>query len=389
MEQISCRDDAADLKEELEKVKSQFNIFYTLTKTMRTTLRLDETAYIILTGLTARQGLGFNRAFLFLADNEVRVLNGFMGIGPVDGGDAQQIWNLIESQHMDLYMLIYNYRSIKDGIVQPRLMEITRSLKVPLKEEPGLACDVFRTAQSMLVSERLIQEKYANDRIIATLQLKDFAVSALRSFKGPTGMIVVDNIVTGKKITEEDLRIFSMFADQAALAIENCREYEKTLVQSQTDSLTALWNHGYFQWRLEEELASCSSNKVPLSLFLADLDYFKNFNDAFGHQQGDAALKLIAEALKACSRNTDIACRYGGEEFALIMPRLQMEEAFSTAENFRAAVERISIAGASFSVSVGLSCFPKDAANKQALIHAADLALYRAKKDGRNRVAFV
>lgn len=76
------KDDINDLKEALEKAKSQLNIFYTLTKLMRTTLRLDEIAYSILTGLTARQGLGFNRAFLFLADHERRFLNGFMGMAP-------------------------------------------------------------------------------------------------------------------------------------------------------------------------------------------------------------------------------------------------------------------------------------------------------------------
>lgn len=177
-----------------------------------------------------------------------------------------------------------------------------------------------------------------------------------------------------------------MFTGQAALAIENCFEYEKTLSQSQHDSLTSLWNHGYFQWRLEAEMAKLSKNNAPLSLLMADLDHFKKFNDTFGHYHGDIALRRIAEVLQSSSRETGIPCRYGGEEFALIIPYRKKEDAFSTAERFLTSVEQISVSGASFTVSIGLASFPQDSDNKGGVIQAADLTLYRAKEEGRIRV---
>ncbi len=102
------------LKDALEKAKSQFYIFYELTQVMRSTLRLDEIAYIILTCLTARQGLAFNRAILFLVDSPRKTIDGFMGIGPVDSEDANSVWELIEDRKMDLYALIDTYEIAKN-----------------------------------------------------------------------------------------------------------------------------------------------------------------------------------------------------------------------------------------------------------------------------------
>ncbi|RKY31120.1 MAG: hypothetical protein DRP68_05385, partial [Candidatus Omnitrophota bacterium] len=101
-----------DLRKELEKARSQFYIFYELTQAMRTTLRLEEISYIILTGLTAHHGLGFNRATLFLVEEKEKTINGLMGIGPMDSEEANRIWKAIEDQKMDLYALIKAYHKI-------------------------------------------------------------------------------------------------------------------------------------------------------------------------------------------------------------------------------------------------------------------------------------
>ena len=128
-----------------------------------------------------------------------------------------------------------------------------------------------------------------------------------------------------------------MLANQAGLAIENSQLYEKTLVMPPTDSLTELWNHGYFQYLLRVKLESAKAQLRPLlSLIMLDIDDFKIYNDTLGHQAGDTDIKEDSAALfKNQSRKMDFVCRYGGEEFAIILPYTDKKEAYLIAERLR------------------------------------------------------
>jgi diguanylate cyclase (GGDEF)-like protein len=196
----------------------------------------------------------------------------------------------------------------------------------------------------------------------------------------------VDNYITKKPITETDVRIFSMFVEQAAGAIENSQAFEDTLIKAHTDTLTLLWNHGYFQYRLDEELMKAKSNSHSLSIMMLDLDDFKKFNDTYGHIQGDNALRRIAEVLREVCRETDIICRYGGEEFSIILPSTDRDAAYNIAESLRNAVAGKEILKNKFTVSIGLATFPQDGCDKDMLVKKADIALYKAKREGKNRV---
>ncbi|MCM8824460.1 MAG: sensor domain-containing diguanylate cyclase [Candidatus Omnitrophica bacterium] len=373
------------LKGDLERAKFQFYVFYELTKAMRTTLRLDEIAYIILTDLTAHQGLGFNRALLFLINNKEKTINGFMGIGPIDPEEASKIWKLIKDQQMDLYALIENYYRIKDWPVKPKLMEFTRSLSFPLNETAGIIFEALHELNPIYIKDTS-EEKFKNDPLIKALQSKELVIAPLWSKNIPLGVVVVDNYVTGKSITDEELKILSMFINQAAGAIENSLTYEDTLLLAHTDTLTSLWNYGYFQYKLDEEIMKANSQKYELVVMMIDIDDFKKFNDTFGHQAGDDALKKVANILKQCSRKIDIVCRYGGEEFALILPNTSKDESIIIAERIRNAIESQEIMQRHITVSIGVASFPLDVKSKDELIKKADLALYRAKSEGKNRV---
>ncbi len=388
MENYQIQDKLKSLEEELEKTKSQFYIFYELTQAMRTTLRLDEISYIILTGLTAHQGLGFNRALLFLVDDLRKKIKGFMGLGPVDTEEANRIWKLIEEQKMDLYALIETYRRIKEGKIQPKLMELTRSLEFPLEESSGIIYEALYEVVPIYIKNHG-DKKYDNDPLINKLDLKEFVLAPLWSKNNPLGIIIVDNYITRKPITDEDLRILTMFINQAAGAIENSKTYEDTLLRAHTDTLTSLWNYGYFQYKLDEEIMKARATHNQLSVLMIDIDDFKKFNDAFGHQTGDEALKEVAEALQRCSRKMDLACRYGGEEFSFILPNTSKEEAITIAERMRKSIAEHPLANASFTISIGIASFPQDAQTKEEIIRKADLALYRAKKEGKNKVVAI
>lgn len=173
--------------------------------------------------------------------------------------------------------------------------------------------------------------------------------------------------------------------------IEN--DYRKKLGELiNIDELTGVYNHRFFHEALKENIVSCKKNQYPISLILLDIDFFKHYNDLYGHQNGDEVLRKIGFILKNNVRIKDIPARYGGEEFTVILPNTSEKEAIFIAEQIRLEVERWKFEGeenqpkGKITVSVGVSTFPDKAKNDVELIKSADDALYRAKFFNKNRV---
>jgi diguanylate cyclase (GGDEF)-like protein len=154
-----------------------------------------------------------------------------------------------------------------------------------------------------------------------------------------------------------------------------------------TDGMTRLPNHRHFQERFREELAQGQRNHSPVSLFLLDVDKFKQYNDSFGHPAGDEALRILARVLQENLRVSDLPARYGGEEFAVILPGTDSREAMEIAERVRAAIEREAFPHRLVTVSIGV-VVAQTFWEAEPLIAQADSALYAAKVAGRNRVQF-
>jgi diguanylate cyclase (GGDEF)-like protein len=162
--------------------------------------------------------------------------------------------------------------------------------------------------------------------------------------------------------------------------------------QSIRDGLTGLFNRHFMQISLEREVSRAARRKQTLAVFMLDLDHFKRFNDTFGHAAGDTALRSVAEVFRSNIRNEDIACRYGGEEFTIMMPDVPLTVALNRAETIRTAVANLRVpldqeTFADFSVSIGVAIYPDDGEEADQLLRRADLGLYRAKRSGRNQVA--
>jgi diguanylate cyclase (GGDEF)-like protein len=181
-------------------------------------------------------------------------------------------------------------------------------------------------------------------------------------------------------------------AEHIALALGNLHLRETLRQQSTRDSLTGLFNRRHMEESLERELRRAERAGRPLGIILFDLDYFKRFNDTFGHDAGDYLLKELAARLTAHSRKEDIACRYGGEEFLLIMPEASLQTTRHRAEQLRAEIKRMTwecrgrLLG-TVTLSCGVSAFPRHGRSPEALLHTADMALYQAKREGRDRIA--
>jgi diguanylate cyclase (GGDEF)-like protein len=196
----------------------------------------------------------------------------------------------------------------------------------------------------------------------------------------------------GGTFDEQAARAVGALAGQGAVAIENARLHRLIQKQARTDGLTSLANHREFQEQLAHEVERAQRFGVPVGLVLLDLDDFKMINDQYGHLAGDNVLKAVSGALRGAIRDIDQASRYGGEEFAVILPHTTVEGATRLAERLRQAIaERVASAPDGrqirITASFGVAGLPSHAATQVELIATADAALYRAKQSGKNRVA--
>lgn len=173
------------------------------------------------------------------------------------------------------------------------------------------------------------------------------------------------------------------------LRIRRAFDIELSRRLANTDGLTGLCNHRHLHERLAQEIERAERYDRPLSVVMADLDHFKDFNDSHGHPRGDELLIRVAQTLRQVSRKADIVARYGGEEFTLILPETPASDAGVLAERARQAIDQIEIGGVRpISVSIGVASY-SSGLSQETLIEAADAALYAAKRRGRNRVCFV
>ena len=211
-------------------------------------------------------------------------------------------------------------------------------------------------------------------------------------------MIVVPLLVNGEAIgtlnigrmggreasfSANEFELTQLFAGQASIALQNAEIHGAVRVRAEHDALTGLRNHGSFQRELLETLAGASG---PISILMLDLDSFKGYNDACGHPAGDSLLAALATVLRSATRDGDCLYRYGGDEFAAILPGADRQAAHEVAERIRHAVTELSdtIGGPRVTISIGVACYPDDGRTKDVLVGVADRALYLAKPVGRS-----
>jgi two-component system cell cycle response regulator len=176
------------------------------------------------------------------------------------------------------------------------------------------------------------------------------------------------------------------FCEHASLALRNASLVEELRAMAATDGLTRVANRRSFEVALAREIARSRRTDEPTSLVLVDIDHFKALNDRYGHQAGDEVLKAVAAALVEGCRAADVVARYGGEEFVVVLHSCATASAMETAERLRAAVSAVDVGTGGVTASFGVATFPYDAGDPHALVKTADTALYRAKREGRNRV---
>jgi diguanylate cyclase (GGDEF)-like protein len=253
----------------------------------------------------------------------------------------------------------------------------------------GLTHRILEEGQLFIV-EDTDDAPFFNNPLAVDEGIRSLIAIPLKVKEKTVGILYVDDFAP-RRFPEERLRLLPILASFAAMSIDNARLHERMRALACTDGLTGLYNHRQFKQMFRDEMGRAVRYQKALALIMLDIDDFKKFNDTYGHPAGDNVLTTVACILRKSLRECDLAFRYGGEEFILLLPETCMEEALVAAERVRSAIERDSARSLAkvargVTVSVGVASYPRDGSDADGLLRVVDDLLYRAKGLGKNQV---
>jgi diguanylate cyclase (GGDEF)-like protein/excisionase family DNA binding protein len=258
-------------------------------------------------------------------------------------------------------------------------------LAATIPADTGVGGHVVRTGEAQLVQDELGDTRVAHLAGLGPLA-GALIVAPLRSGDRVQGLLTIERLGEQARFSDEEFDLVKLFAAHVSIALQNAEAHRAVELRAETDTLTGLWNHG----ALIDHLDHLVAQRTKFSMLMVDLDFFKRYNDRFGHQAGNVVLQHIAGILRASCRETDRVFRYGGDEFVLVLPSAALAGARAVAEKIQVAVNSFSIGRpmpTPLTCSIGIAAFPKDGADSQSIILAADRACYAGKRAGRARIA--
>ena len=210
----------------------------------------------------------------------------------------------------------------------------------------------------------------------------------MSSGRGLVGILALSEKRSNTPYSIDEIDLLINFTSESAVALENAQLYIATKEKVYTDELTGLLNHGHFHQRIDEEISRCCRFGSVFSVLFLDIDLFKSYNDTFGHLAGDEILRQAAQCIKSSIRVIDVAFRYGGDEFAVMLPESSLEDALHVGERIRKRIQgEMDSKGVALTCSIGIAAWPTDGISREGVIQAADKALYWSKQKGRNQVS--
>jgi diguanylate cyclase (GGDEF)-like protein len=315
----------------------------------------------------------------------------------IDATDPVHTYESIVTQAADLVkaerasLLLFDEAQNVLTVTAARGLRDPISAIQPIRPGEGIAGSVLMNGRAFVGDVGELGKRHSPARGYKTKSFLSYPITiANRKF----GVLNLADKEGGAVLTPEDLSTIELVAPQIALALERAAWQTRAnhfQLMSITDPLTGLHNRRYLEARLAEELSRSRRYNYPLSFMMIDIDDFKLYNDRNGHQAGDVALEKTAQCLRAALRKVDVASRYGGEEFSILLPQTTLQEAGAIADRIRRKIisekfphGKTQPSGA-VTVSIGLSSFSAELDSAEAIIRAADRALYHAKKQGKNR----
>lgn len=247
----------------------------------------------------------------------------------------------------------------------------------------GLSASALRSGRSVIENDVSKISNY----VPGFVETRSEMCVPLIFFGEKLGVVALESEKLGN-FRKDDVASLEAVADIVAGAIQNAKYFERAKQLAYVDGLTGIFNRRYFELRIAEELERASRYESQLTVIMIDIDNFKRLNDEFGHLLGDEVLRHVSQIFQQQLRKGDIVCRYGGEEFAIVVPQTAPENAFEAAEKLRRIVESWYFPGVprKVTISAGLAGFPRHGRTRDEIVASADGALYGAKQGGRNRV---
>jgi len=315
----------------------------------------------------------------------------------IDASDPAQTYQSIVAQSSDLLNSERGSLLLLDESANSLTLTAARGMRAALNDvEPvlvgeGIAGFVAREGKPLVGTTDDLGQPSSSDRGYKTKSFISYPIAiGDRKF----GVLNLTDKVGGGVYDAADLSVIELVAPQIALALERASWQQRAnqfQLMSITDPLTGLHNRRYLEARLAEELSRSKRYDYPLSFMMIDIDDFKLYNDRNGHQAGDRALEITAQCLRAALRKVDVASRYGGEEFSILLPQTTLQEAGVLADRVRRKILSAQFPHGksqplgAVSVSIGLSTLSASLDSAEAIVRAADRALYHAKSHGKNR----
>ncbi|WP_239618584.1 GGDEF domain-containing protein [Cohnella mopanensis] len=373
---------------QLYKQSRHLSILKEISIAIQSTMEVGKLLHIILTAITAGYGLGFNRALLFLVDDKGSNLQGAVGIGSMTKEQGISTWNNVVSRRMNLGDFIALMEDAQFRDID--LIKLLRDIEIPLNSGNHIFHQALTEKKPIIVRE-LDWSDTVQRQLAETFQMTSFAIVPMLNQGNMVGVIVVDNNVNHQPLEMEEIDSIVPLAAQASVAIENSRLYERSQRMSITDGLTGLYNQRFYQDKLQELAQQSERNDSPLSLMIADIDFFKHYNDTNGHLEGNNTLIGVAKIIANTVSGPHFPCRFGGEEFVALLPGATQEATLAIAEKIRSAVEqhpfhnREAQPSGKLTICIGVA-FYRAGMSVQQLQDLADSALYEAKRNGKNRV---
>jgi len=337
---------------EIDLLKKQANNQAQITQSLLTTFDLNKLLTLILESLT--KGLSLNNAYIYT----------------LEGSETTGLLRCVATP----------------GVISLRGID---RFSIGFLEEEEIISQSLKSRLPLVVEEAS-KDRRCSASLLKLLKLEQMFLQTLYAHGKILGLVIAGNYQKKKKFSAEEVNRFSIIVSQAGIALENAQFYEKIQELTLHDELTAVYNYRYFYPKLREEMRLASRYRQPLSLAIVDIDNFKRYNDTNGHLAGDSALKQIAQILINRLRKTDIVVRYGGEEFAIILPVTNREGAKKILEDLRKEIENYPFLGQEpvrkLTISAGISTYPYDGREAKELVETADKSLYKAKSNGKNQV---
>ena len=271
---------------------------------------------------------------------------------------------------------------VMEGLADEKILEQINNSEIEtrsFKPGEGVAGAVFESGEPIFLNDLDMDKRFVH---AGKSYAHSIACVPMVVFSDVIGVINVTNKKEGDGFTDEDAELLKAVADQAAVTVNKAQLWEMSV----TDSLTGLYIRRFFLAKVSEELRRSERYKHPFAIVMVDIDHFKNVNDTYGHSEGDQVLKAVSNLFKDTIRQVDIVARFGGEEFVMLLPETDKENALKLAERLREKVAELTFEQVPcVRISLGVSGYPEDGSEIESLIKKADAALYKAKQSGRNR----